>query len=410
MLRNRNILLCVTGGIAAYKACELARLVLKSGASIQVVMTQAATRFVTPLTFEALSGRKVAVDMFAGEEIGHGHLDLVRNADLMVVAPATADIMGKIAAGIADDLVSTAVLAASCPILVCPAMNPRMWEKAVVQENVQKLISRGFHLMDPEPGSMAHPSEEPGVGRLPEPAAIFARICALLPPQGSWSGINVIVSAGPTHEMIDPVRFLSNASSGLMGYALAEEARARGAQVCLISGPVSLAAPPGVQRVNVETTAQMREAIQGHLSDSQVLIMAAAPGDFKPHLPQPGKIKKHAGQDVITLELEKTPDILKSLAGAKQNKIFVGFALETDSGLENAQAKLKDKNLDLIVLNQPHPAGDTGLGSPNIQGTMIDAGGSVENLPAMPKTRMAGVICDRIQKLLMDRFITMTLK
>jgi phosphopantothenoylcysteine decarboxylase/phosphopantothenate--cysteine ligase len=403
MLKNRKILLGVTGGIAAYKACELTRLMLKAGASVQVVMTEAAARFVGPVTFEALTGRKVALDMFAGEEIGHGHLDLVRDVDLMVIAPATADIIGKLAAGLADDLVSTSVLALTAPLLICPAMNPRMWEQDVVQENVTRLAERGVVVMEPQAGSMAHPAEEPGVGRLPEPVAIFDRICGMLPPQGPLSQIDIIVTAGPTREAVDPVRYLSNYSSGLMGFALADEARRRGAEVHLISGPTMLAPPPGVQLLRVESAADMLQNVRELLRDSRALIMAAAPADFKPRKISPQKIKKENSSDTLALDLDKTPDILKELSREKGTKVFVGFALETENGLQNAQRKLQQKNLDLIVLNHPRPAADAGIGGSLIQGTIVSADGSAENLPAMPKQQMAGLILDRVQDLLATR-------
>lgn len=403
MLRNRNILLGVTGGIAAYKACELTRLMLKAGATVQVALTRAAAHFVGPITFEALTGRKVAQDMFAGEEIGHGHLDLVRNLDLMVIAPATADIIGKLAGGLADDLVSTAALALKAPLLICPAMNPRMWEHPAVQENLRKLAERGVLIMEPSEGSMAHPAEEPGKGRLPEPAAIFERICALLPPQGPLSGAMIVVTAGPTREAVDPVRFISNSSSGLMGFALAAEARRRGATVHLVTGPTSLPCPPGVQALTVESTEQMQQAVKEHLRGSQALIMAAAPADFKPRQISRQKLKKETSAETLSLELDKTPDILKSLAADKGARVFVGFALETENGSENARLKLRQKNLDLIVLNHPHPAAGTGIGQQALQGTIITADGSEEILPAMPKEELAGLILDRVQRLLAAR-------
>jgi phosphopantothenoylcysteine decarboxylase/phosphopantothenate--cysteine ligase len=400
MLAGRHLLLAVTGGIAAYKAVELTRLLLKAGASVQVVMTSTATRFLGPITFEALTGRRVAVDMFAGEEPGRGHLDLVREADLMVIAPATANCLGKLAAGIADDLVSTAALALQAPLLVCPAMNPRMWRHAAVQANVQTLAGRGVEIMEPETGLMAHPAEEPGPGRLPEPAAIFERICRMLPPQGTLSGVSVTVTAGPTREAIDPVRFISNASSGAMGYALAEEARRRGAVVHLISGPSHLPIPPGVEVVRVTSTAQMLEAVQWHLAASQALIMAAAPSDFQAGRIAEKKIKKESAGDRFTLDLTTTPDVLKSLGAPREGRVIIGFALETEAGVENARRKLHDKNLDLIVLNHPSPAPGAGMGEEAIQGTLISRDGTEEVLSILPKRRLAEIILDRLERLL----------
>ncbi|RJP80245.1 MAG: bifunctional phosphopantothenoylcysteine decarboxylase/phosphopantothenate--cysteine ligase CoaBC [Candidatus Zixiibacteriota bacterium] len=399
-MAGRHILLAVTGGIAAYKAAELARLLLKSGATVQAAMTPSAARFVGPLTFEALTGRKVALDLFAAEEPGRGHLDLAREADLMVIAPATANCLGKLAAGLADDLVCTTALALKAPLLLCPAMNPRMWEHPAVQANVKLLAERGVEIMEPETGPMAHPREEPGRGRLPEPAAIHDHICRMLPPSGSLSGVTLTVTAGPTREAVDPVRFISNASSGAMGYALAEEARRRGAEVHLVSGPAALPAPPGVDLVRVTGVAHMLEAVQWSLASSQALIMAAAPADFQPRQTAAHKIKKESAGDSFTLELVMAPDILKSLAPLREGRIFIGFALETEEGPAHARRKLHDKNLDLIVLNHPSPAPGAGMGEARIQGALIGRDGTEEALPVMPKLQLAGIILDRLEALL----------
>ena len=400
MLVNRKILVAVTGGIAAYKTCELVRLLVKNRASVQVIMTEAATRFIGPLSFEALTGNKVALDLFAGEESGKGHLDLVRDLDLMITAPATANCIGKLAGGIADDLVSTVSLTLSAPLLICPAMNPKMYAHPAVQENLARLKTRGILVMDPEEGAMAHPLEEPGIGRLPEPSKILDRICKLLPPQGPLAGKTITISAGPTREALDPVRVISNLSSGRMGYALAEEARRRGADVHLIAGPGSLPDPPGINPVRVESTAQMKDAIARCLNKSQVLIMAAAPSDFKPRRFAGQKIKKEMAGDELTLQLGKTPDILKELSINKGDRLLVGFALETGNGVKNARRKLKDKNLDLIVLNHPGAGSAAGLGKEAIQGTLISASGEQEALPEMSKQKFAGVLLDRIQRML----------
>lgn len=399
MLHNRKILLAVSGGIAAYKACELVRLLMKNGASVQVAMTAAAKHFINPLTFEALSGRRVALDLFAGEEAGYGHLDLVRNLDLMVIAPATANIIGKLANGIADDIVSTAALALSCPLMVCPAMNPRMYESRAVQDNLTRLKDRGVQILDPEVGLMAHPAEEPGIGRLPEPNVILDRICRLLPPGGLLTGITITVTAGPTQEALDPIRIITNPSSGRMGYAIAEEARRRGASVHLVSGPGELENPPGISVTPVTSTNQMREAVTRQFDDSRVLIMAAAPTDFRPRQIMPQKLKKETVDKVLTLELEKTEDILKEAGNRKGNRVLVGFALETEKGLQSARRKLKEKKLDLIVLNHPDPGGGAGLGKEAVEGTLITAG-EEEALPVMSKPALARIILDRVQHLL----------
>jgi phosphopantothenoylcysteine decarboxylase/phosphopantothenate--cysteine ligase len=399
MLRDRKILLAVTGGIAAYKACELARLLMKNGAAVQVVMTAAAQRFITPLTFEAITGGKAAADLFTMEYPGGGHLDLVRGLDLMVIAPATANCIGKLAVGLADDLVSTAALALKAPLLICPAMNPRMYAHPAVQTNLKTLIRRGVQVLEPDEGLMAHPLEEPGRGRLPEPAVIFKRICEMLPPKGRLSGVTVTVTAGPTREALDPVRFISNFSSGRMGFALAQEARARGANVHLITGPTHLETPPGVDVVRVESVQEMLGAVEKAAEDSQILIMAAAPGDFRARRTAAGKIKKNAARRGLTIELEPAPDILQALSVGKGGRIHVGFALETEDGEKNAAAKLREKKLDLIVLNHPRPKAGAGMGEENIQMTLLEAGGRRESLPLVSKQEAAGMLLDRIERL-----------
>lgn len=399
MLDGRKILLGVTGGIAAYKACELVRLLMKNGAEVRVVMTSSATRFVAPLTFEALTGKKVGLDLFAGEEEGLGHLDLVRDLDLTVIAPATANCIGKLAGGIADDLLSTVSLALSCPLLLCPAMNPKMYAHPAVVVNLETLKNRGVLIMDPEEGLMASPREDPGVGRLPEPPRILDRICRLLPPQGPLSGITVTITAGPTAEAIDPVRVVSNLSSGRMGYALAAEARKRGADVRLVTGPVSLHNPPGLIIQKVRSTEEMRQAVFEHFEESRVLIMAAAPCDFKPGKTLTKKLKKEDSPDGLTLDLAMTQDILKEASDRKKDRLLVGFALETDAGIENARRKLLDKNLDLVILNAPEAGSRAGLGKDAILGTFVWPE-SEEVLPVMSKTDFAAAVLDRVQELL----------
>ncbi len=400
MLRNRKLLVVVTGGIAAYKTCELVRLLLKARASVRVIMTQSAARFVAPLTFEALTGKKVALDMFALEGDRGGHLGVVEDIDLMVIAPATANIIGKLAGGIADDLVSTAALAFNQPLLICPAMNPKMFHNPIVQDNLEKLKSWGNYIIDPEVGPMASPSEEPGLGRLPEPARIFEKICSLLSPEGPLSGKTITVTAGPTWEAIDPVRVITNLSSGRLGYALAEEARRRGASVNLISGPVCLPEPPGISVVHIENTEQLLESVNAVFKASDALIMSAAPSDFRSKEKSNRKIKKEKATNEISLKLEQTPDILKEIAPHKGNRIVVGFALETDQGVDNAKRKLLEKKLDLIVLNSPSAGENAGIGKDNIQGTIIDSNGKIDELPEMPKVEFASVIIDRVQSLL----------
>jgi phosphopantothenoylcysteine decarboxylase/phosphopantothenate--cysteine ligase len=400
MLHNRKILVGVTGGIAAYKACELVRLLMKNRAEVHVIMTQAATRFVTPLTFEALTGKAVATDLFSLEGESGGHLSLVRDADLFIIAPATANCLGKLACGLANDLLSTAALAYKGTMIVCPAMNPRMWENRSVQENVKTLQQHGIQVIPPEEGSMASPAEEPGVGRLPEPQQIFERVCQLLPPRGPLSGRDFIITAGPTQEAIDPVRVITNLSSGQTGYALAAEARRRGANVHLIAGNMNRPTPPGVELIPAETTAEMLAEIEKRFVNCDALIMAAAPSDFKAAQRSQSKLKKDETDGLLHLTFDKTPDILKTVARRKKNQVVVGFALETEAAVDHARRKLDDKNLDLIIANQPHAGEDAGIGRPSIQGTILDAHGNLEELPVLAKSEFARIVLDRIQSLI----------
>jgi phosphopantothenoylcysteine decarboxylase/phosphopantothenate--cysteine ligase len=403
MLRGRKILLAVTGGIAAYKSCELTRLLVKNGASVWVIMTEAAAKFVAPLTFESLTGHPVGLHMFPDAGSNLGHLDLARDADLMVVAPATANSIAKLACGLADDLMGTAALAISAPLLVCPAMNPKMYRHAAVQGNLATLSERGVHVMDPAQGPMAHPLEEPGWGRLPEPQEILDRICRLLPPEGPLSGIKLIVTAGTTHEALDPIRFVGNASSGKMGFALAQEARRRGADVRLISGPTSLPDPLGLDVIRVVSTEEMAQAVNEQWGDSRAVIMAAAPADFRAEKVQREKIKKPSSGQGLAVQLRTTTDILRGLGANKGSRILIGFALETERGLENARRKLQEKNLDLIVLNHPSPAAETGLGTNALQATLLDPAGAEEILPVTSKIALAGILLDRLERLLANR-------
>ncbi|TKJ40697.1 bifunctional 4'-phosphopantothenoylcysteine decarboxylase/phosphopantothenoylcysteine synthetase [candidate division LCP-89 bacterium B3_LCP] len=400
MLSNRKILVAVTGGIAAYKTCELVRHLIRNGADVRVSMTQSAAKFLTPLTFEALTGKKVLSDMFASEEGGSPHLDCVRDIDLMVIAPATANCIGKIAHGIADDLLSTSVLALSAPLLLCPAMNPKMYQNKAVVDNLNILNNRGVLIMEPEEGSMASPDEEPGIGRLPDPARILDRICRILPPDGSLSGYTITVTAGPTEEAIDPVRVVSNLSSGRMGFAIAERARQRGADVRLVAGPAHLHTPIGLDVERVKSTADMRDAVLKNLEESQVLIMAAAPCDYAPKDPKSQKIKKKNLGGNLNLELVETSDILKEASDQKGERIFVGFALETENELDNARRKLADKNLDIIVLNSPDAGSGVGLGENSIQGTILYPNEKSDSLPSMSKIDFADALLDRIGQLL----------
>ena len=390
-LKGRKMVLGVTGGIAAYKAAELVRELVKEEAEVHVVMTRSGQAFITPLSFQTLSGNPVTTELFnliAESEIGH--IALADRADLLAIAPATANIIGKIAAGIADDMLTTIVLATQAPVLMAPAMNVHMWENKIFQENIQKLRSHGFHFIDPDAGELACGYE--GKGRLAEIPAIVEEIRSLLSPK-DFSGDGVLVTAGPTEEPMDPVRFLSNRSSGKMGFALARAARRRGAEVILISGPTSLAVPPQVKHIPVRSAVQMRKAVMGHFGSASVLIMAAAVSDYRPKQRALGKIKKSAPEAVVELELN--PDILAEAGSHKKSQILVGFAAETENLLASSREKLKQKNLDLIVANDVTLPG-AGFGVDTNIVKIIDREGKVEELPLMAKEDLAGRILDRI--------------
>ena len=391
MLKGRKIVLGVTGGIAAYKAAELVRELVKAGAEVHVVMTRNAQAFITPLTFQTLSGNPVTTELFnliAESEIGH--IALADRAEVLLIAPATANIIGKIAGGIADDLLTTIVMATKAPVLLAPAMNVHMWENPICQENIQKLRQRGYHFIDPEAGELACGYE--GKGRLAEISTIVEEICVLLSPK-DFSGEKILVTAGPTEELIDPVRFLSNRSSGKMGFALARAARRRGADVTLISGPTALAALFQIKYIAVRSAAQMREAVLKHLESASILIMAAAVSDYRPKQKAPEKIKK--SKLPTALELELNPDILAEAGKKKNSRILVGFAAETENLLQSTRQKLEKKNLDLIVANDVTLPGAGFEVDTNIV-KILDRSGKVEELPLMTKEDLADYILDRI--------------
>jgi len=391
MLKGRKIVLGVTGGIAAYKVAELVRELVKAGAEVHVVMTRNAQAFITPLTFQTLSGNPVTTELsnlIAESEIGH--IALADRAEVLVIAPATANIIGKIAGGIADDLLTTIVMATQAPVLLAPAMNVHMWKNPICQENIQRLRSRGYHFIDPEAGELACGYE--GKGRLAEIPAIVEEIRVLLSPK-DFSGEKILVTAGPTEEPIDPVRFLSNHSSGKMGFALARAARRRGAEVILISGPTALPVPPQMRSIAVRSAAQMREAVLNHLESASILIMAAAVSDYRPKQKASEKIKKSKLETV--LELELNPDILAEAGKKKNSRILVGFAAETENLLQNTREKLEKKNLDLIVANDVTLPGAGFKADTNIV-KIMDRSGKVEELPLMTKEDLADRILDRI--------------
>jgi phosphopantothenoylcysteine decarboxylase / phosphopantothenate---cysteine ligase len=391
-LTGRKILLGVSGGIAAYKAAELVRLFKKAGAEVQVLMTPDALRFITPLTLGTLSEREVLIEIFPENETGSWtkHVELGLWADLFVIAPATAQTIAKLAYGFSDSMLTATALAARCPILVCPAMDRDMYDHPATRSNLERLASFGYDIMPAAYGELA--SGLTGNGRLPEPGEIFERALPYVGTGGALAGKVVLVTAGPTRESIDPVRYVSNHSSGRMGYALAAAARRRGAQVVLVSGPTALEAPPGVTRVDVTSAQDMHEAVQAH-RDADVVIAAAAVADYAPEA-APLKIKKDEGE--LVLRLHRTPDVLEALGKTKKpGQVLVGFALETHDGLDNARRKLEAKNLDWIVLNNALEPG-AGFGTPTNRVTLIRRDGFSEDLPLQSKEAVAGAILDRV--------------
>lgn len=396
MLSGKSILLGVSGGIAVYKAAELVRLFVKEGASVHVVMTANAQQFVTPLTFQTLSSNTVGTDLFSMEsESRISHILKARLPDLVVLAPATANLMAKMAAGIADDYLTTILLATTAPVLVCPAMNVKMWEHPATQRNLKTLAELGYRIQPPGVGSLA--CQEEGAGRLAEVVDIFETAVRML-TLPTLSGRRVLVSAGPTWEPFDPVRFLSNPSSGKMGYALAKIAVRRSAQVHLVSGPCSLETPEGVERTCVTTALEMRDVILRLSPQLDAIVMAAAVSDYRPSQKAPQKLKK-SPQGVSAL-LEPNPDILATLGEIKPPaQVLVGFAAETENLLENAKDKLVRKNLDFIVANDLTRKG-SGFGCDTNEVKIIERGGAVTNLAPMTKDQVASRIWDRVEALL----------
>jgi phosphopantothenoylcysteine decarboxylase / phosphopantothenate---cysteine ligase len=396
---GRRVLLGVAGGIASYKTAWLARLLAKAGAEVDVVLTRAATEFIGAVTFEALTGRPVHTGLFdAGRALDH--VKLAKSAELVVVAPATADLMARAATGQADDLLTACLLATEAPVLLVPAMNDRMWAHAQTRANAEHLRALGYQLLDPDDGMLAA-GEGSGPGRMPEPETIFAHAARLLERGVSAVvGRRVVVSAGPTREPIDPVRFISNHSSGRMGVAIAAAAWRRGAEVTLVAGPLSVPAPVGVRHVAVETTQEMHDAIEREIAEADVVVMAAAPSDYRPATAAAHKLKKSGGPRSI--ELVENPDILAGTRSARrEGAIVVGFALETDDVLANARRKLTAKGLDLIVVNDATEAG-AGFRVDTNRVTIIDTSGE-ERLPLLSKDEVADAILDRIEVLLNGR-------
>lgn len=393
-LGGRRILLGVTGGIAAYKAAYLARLLRERGAEVQVLMTPAATRFVGPDTFAALTGRPVHSDVFEHtDEVLH--VRLAHEADAAVVAPATANVLAKLAIGLADDLLTSTLLELSTPVVVAPAMHTGMWESPATRENVQTLRSRGVRIVGPSEGSLAAGDE--GLGRMADPEEIAEALQAALSGGGELTGRRVIVTAGPTYEPIDAVRFVGNRSSGKMGFAIATEAAARGATVTLVAGPTHLPNPDGVEVVRLETADEMRREVLSRFQEADAVVKAAAVGDFRPASPTTKKLKKEAG--VPEVRLEPTPDILKELGERKGHRVLVGFAAETRDLEASGRRKLQEKNLDLIVVNQVGEEG-TGFGADTNRAMILARDGDDEPAREWTKRELAAAICDRLAKAL----------
>jgi len=399
MVRDKTIVLGITGSIAAYKAVELASKLTQDGAKVDVVMTKSAQEFVTPLTFRSVTNRPVVTEMFDLEsEFGIEHVSLAERADLIVIAPATANVIAKLATGIADDILGCTLLATKAPVIVAPAMNVNMYENQVTQENIARLKERGYKFVGPATGRLA--SGAWGLGRFAEIDDILGAIHQALGRGGDLAGRKIVVSAGGTQEPIDPVRHIGNRSSGRMGYALAEAARDRGAEVVLVSAPTALAPPTGVAVVQVQTTLQMRDAVAKAMAKADALIMAAAPVDYRPAAISERKIKK--GTEALTLELVENPDILGEVKVEKGGFVRVGFAAESENLVKNAEAKLRKKKLDLIVANDI-TATDSGFGADTNRVVLIDRTGKAESLPLLAKSEVAHKILDRVVELLPKR-------
>jgi phosphopantothenoylcysteine decarboxylase / phosphopantothenate---cysteine ligase len=394
ILKDKHIVLGVCGGIAAYKSAELLRLLIKAGTSVRVVMTANAGRFVAPLTFEVLSRQQVCSSLFdRHESAAVQHIQWAQEADGVIVAPATANTIGKLAHGIADDALTTFMLAVTSPVMICPSMNTDMYAADPVQANIETLKGYGYHILEPEAGELACGTTGPG--RLPEPAYILDRFACLLTPR-DLAGRRILITAGPTREFMDPVRFISNPSSGKMGYALARAAEMRGGDVTLVTGPTAQAVPYNIQTVRVNSAAEMARAVLDRLPETDIVIKSAAVSDYRPVSSAVHKIKKTAGGQ--TLELERTQDILETAGQRKTHQVLVGFAAETRDLDANAAAKLTAKNLDLLVGNLIGAAG-TGFETDTNQVTLYFKDGSRESLAMMPKVNLAHVILDRVVRL-----------
>ena len=391
-LAGKTVVLCVTGGIAAYKAADLTSKLRHAGAAVRVLMTESATQFISPMTFETLSGNRAVVDTFDRNFAWEvEHISLAKAADVFVIAPATANVIAKAAHGIADDMVTTTLLATRAPVVIAPAMNTGMYDNPVTQQNLQTLRMRGFHIIDPAAGRLA--CGDTGRGKLPDTPVLIHGIERALTPQ-DLAGLRVLVTAGPTQEAMAPVRFLSNHSSGKMGYAIAARAAMRGAAVTLVSGPTALDTPAGVQRVDIISARDMYDAVLSRAEKQDMIIKAAAVGDYRPAQAAPEKLKK--GDDALTVTLARNPDILAALGQRKRpGQLLCGFAMETQNLIDNAESKLRRKNCDMLVANSLRDEG-AGFGTDTNIATLLFAGGRRETEPIMSKEALADVILDRL--------------
>jgi phosphopantothenoylcysteine decarboxylase/phosphopantothenate--cysteine ligase len=392
MLKGKNIVVGVAGGIAAYKIVDLVSQLKKQGANIYVIMTQSAANFVTPLTFREISGQPVVVDMWAeATNWNVEHIALASRADLFILAPATGNMIGKIANGIADDMLTTTVMATTAPVLFVPAMNTNMYLNPIVQKNISSLTELGYHFMIPESGMLACGVE--GIGRLPDSKVILEKVHQLIVAQNDFADKKVLITAGGTKEAIDPVRYIGNRSSGKMGYALASAAAARGATVTLISGPTNLKAACGIKVEYVESASDMRAAVLAHYNESDIVIKAAAVADYRPQSTAEHKIKKTG--DTLQLVLERNPDILLELGQLKKQQMLIGFAAETQQLVLHAQEKLAKKNLDMIIANDVSVPG-VGFNADHNIAKVLYRDGRIEELSKMSKEHMANIILDKI--------------
>ena len=396
MLQGKSVLLGVTGGIAVYKAVDVLRLLVKAGARVHVIMTRNAQEFVTPLTFQTLSGNPVHLELFdLVQEQAIGHISLADKADLVLIAPATANFIGKVANGIADDLLSTTIMATKAKILFAPAMNTNMWENPIYQSNQSRLEELGYNFIEPASGELACGWE--GQGKLPDPQIIFNSVHNLL-GRTDFAGKSILITAGPTREELDPIRFLSNYSSGKMGYAIARAAQCRGAKVTLVSGPVNLPNLQGVDTVRVTTAAEMYQAVMERFNQADIIIKAAAVADFRPLKRALQKTKKSDSQKMV-IELQRNPDILAELGNNKGTRILVGFAAETEHLVKHAQEKLVKKNLDILVANDVTQDGAGFDVESNIV-HFLTRDGEVEDMPIMSKEEVAEALLDRLVKMI----------